>query len=448
MENKIHAIKVTRIIQDSHFNKNDYNTIVFSKGTIIEIGNYKELKKSYSFDTFVEYENAVIIPGFVNTHTHSIQTFFRGLAENLQLLEWLNTVILPGEASLCEEEVYASSMLGFIDMVSNGTTFANDMITTHHSEVAIQAAMDMGIRVKTGKLLMDTAGPSNLIDDTPVAIEESYQLIEKFHLKTPLIEYSINPRFLVSCSPTLMKGCSRILEEYPDVSFHTHANENKSEIDVVKANHGDYIESLYNFGVLGNRSILAHGIWLDEKDINILATTNTAISHCPSSNAKLASGMSDWPKLQENSISVGLGTDGPPSNNTMDMFREMRMATFVQRLKTLDETKAPANKVFDLATIEGAKAIRRADLGTLEKGKKADFVIVDVSHPSNYPIHNFLNHIVFKASGNDVLKTFINGQVVYDKKQSSFEKMYPQTPANSISKVLNTATKYVENNSG
>ena len=131
----------------------------------------------------------------------------------------------------------------------------------------------------------------------------------------------------------------------------------------------------------------------------------------------------------------------------MDLFREMRLASFFQRLRSLDETQASAHQVFDLATIGGAKALRRSDLGTLEKGKKADFVVMDISHPANYPIHDYINHLVFNASGKDVLKTFIDGKLVYDRNQKSYNKMFPQVPVNNISKILNITQKYVENKS-
>ena len=180
MKNEIQAIKAKKVLQNSETSKKTIDTIVFSNGVILAIGTLKELEKAYSFDAFEEIENAIIIPGLVNSHTHSIQTFFRGLAENLQLMDWLQTIILPGEASLTKEEVYASSLLGFIDMVSHGTTFANDMVTTHHTETAIKAALDAGIRVKIVKTLMDI-GPDNLIDDTPEAKEETFSLFELIH---------------------------------------------------------------------------------------------------------------------------------------------------------------------------------------------------------------------------------------------------------------------------
>ncbi len=446
LKNPIHALTGTKIIQHSTTTKENYDTIVFSGDTIIDIGKKREVESKYSFDTYEELPDTIIMPGLVNTHTHSIQAFFRGIAENLQLLDWLNTVILPGEASLKSgDEVYASSLLGFIDMVSNGTTFSNDMITTHHSENALQAAIDIGIRVKTGKLLMDTG--SWLADETSVAIEETYHLIENYHHKYPLLEYSINPRFLVSSSPELMKFCGQILKEDPSLSFHTHASENRSEVELVNSLHGKYIHSLHEYGVLGNRSILAHGIWLDSSDVEILSKTNTSIAHCPSSNAKLASGICNWPHLEDNNIFVGLGTDGSPSNNTMDMFREMRLATFLQRVQSLDETKAPSHKVFDLATIKGAKALARNDLGTLEIGKKADFVVVDTSHPSNFPIHDFINHLVFKASGRDVLRNYVGGKMIYNKNTTTYDKMFPLIPSGKLKNSLKIAEKFVETKS-
>ena len=151
--------------------------------------------------------------------------------------------------------------------------------------------------------------------------------------------------------------------------------------------------------------------------------------------------------MEQHNIKVGLGTDGPPSNNTMDMFREMRLATFLQRVQSLDETRAPSQKVFDLATVNGAKALRRPDIGTLEKGLKSDFLVLDISHPSNYPIHDYINHLVFKASGKDVLRTYIGGKLVYNSFATSYDKMFPLIPTGKVAKSLKIAKTYVENKS-
>ena len=420
------------------------NSVLINNGNILAVGNDKELESEFGADVVYEQPHSIIMPGLVNTHTHSVQSLLKGIADDKSLLDWLKDAILPGEATFTPEEVFVSSMVGYMDLISHGTTFTNDMLTVNYSDDGIHAAEMIGIRLKVGKMLMDMGDdiPGKLIEDTDVAIEETYRLIEKWHLKTPLIEYSVNPRFLVSCSKELMIKASEIVSSDPTLSFHTHASENRDEVRLVKKLHGmDYIDALNEYGFLGSRSIIAHGIWLKEHEVSLLSQSNTAVSHNPASNCKLASGISDWINLKKEGIRVGLGTDGPPCNNTMDMFREMRLASFLQKVSKLKETVASAPEIFNMATTDGARALNHPELGIIRPGAPADIILIDIGSPFNFPIHDLISHIVYRSSGNDVIMSFINGELVYDKSEKN---PFVKLPDEIISKVISVSKKYAD----
>ncbi len=418
------------------------NSVLIRNGRVLAIGDSKQLESEFGVDVFYEQPNTIIAPGLVNTHTHSVQSLLKGIADDKSLLDWLKDAILPGEATFTSEEVFVSSLIGYMDLLSHGTTFANDMLTVNYSDKGINAADMIGIRVKVGKMLMDMGEgiPLKLIQDTDEAIEESYHLIDRWHLKSSLIEYSVNPRFLVTCSEKLMRKASEIVSSDPTLSYHTHANENLEEIRLVKKLHGmNYIDALREYGFLGSKSIIAHGVWLSEHEKYLLSSTNTAVSHNPSSNCKLASGISDWLSLKNRGIRVGLATDGAPCNNTMDMFREMRLASFLQKVSKLDETVTSAVEIFDMATYQGAVALNHPELGKIRPNSPADIVVIDISSPSHFPLHDLISHLVYRASGSEVLMTFVNGELVYDRfRKNPFVKL----PSSVISHAINIANRY------
>lgn len=387
---------------------------------IVAVGTKNDIHKDYSAQKILEGRNTITLPGLVNTHSHSVQTLLRGKADDLALLDWLRKVILPGEADFTSEEVYTSSLLGFAEMIRTGTTTANDMLTTHDSEEGIRAAIESGIRTRIGKMLMDLNSdfPSKMISDTEEIIETVYRHIDKYHgTYNKRIRYSLNARFLLSCSPKLMKEIVKIHNEIPDILIHTHASESQGECRAVEDLYKtSYIRALKNLGALGPRTILAHGIWLDDEEFNIIKNTGTKISHNPSSNSKLASGIANITKYHQLGIIVGLATDGAPCNNNLDMFREMRLATFLQKLKHLNEKALPARTVLRMATIDGAKALNMEhEIGSLEPGKMADIIQVDISDINAAPLYDPISHLVYSASGKDVVTTIIDGKIVYQK---------------------------------
>ncbi len=414
--------------------------VYVSNGLIRGVGTKIEIHKEFSATKIVDGNNKILSPGLVNTHSHSVQTFLRGKADDFALLDWLKKVVLPGEARFTSEEVYNSSLLGFAEMIRTGTTTANDMLTTHDSDSGIKAAKEIGIRTRIGKMLMDYSNefPEIVTEDTDTIIESARKQIDEHHqTQNGRIKYSLNPRFLLSCSSELMKLIVETQSEYEDLMIHSHASESQAECaKVVKIFGDNYFRSLKKLDVLGSETILAHGIWLDEEEYDLVKQTNTRITHNPSSNCKLASGICDVLKYHKFDTIVGIGTDGPPCNNNFDMFRDMRLAAFLQKVKHLDEMALPAEKVLKMATIEGAQAINwGTEIGSIEVGKKADLTLVNINKVNSLPLYNPVSHLVYSASGKDVSMTMIDGEIVFQ------DGNYLTT---DIEKVKRAATEYQE----
>ena len=420
---------------------NDKNTIIkdaavyISEGLIVDYGTKKQIHEDYSAKQIIEGTNKILLPGLINTHSHSVQSFLRGKADDHTLLDWLRQVILPGEANYTSEEVYFSSLLGFAEMIRTGTTTTNDMLTTHNSGLGIKAAIESGIRTRIGKMLMDVSNgfPEIIKEDTEDVIETARKQIEQYHLThNERIKYSLNARFLLSCSPKLMHLIVEAQQEHEDVMLHTHASENRAECAEVEIMYKDtYIRALNNLGALGPETILAHGIWLDDAEYELIQKTNTRITHNPSSNCKLASGICNVLKYHELGVLVGIGTDGPPCNNNFDMFRDMRLATFLQKVKHLNEQALPATRTLQMATIDGARALNwDKEIGSIEKGKKADLVMVDTNQVNSFPLYDPISHLIYSASGKDVSMTMVDGEILYQDGQFftlDFEKVKAAT---------------------
>lgn len=360
----------------------------------------------------------VVIPGLIQTHIHLTQALLRGQADDLELLDWLKRRVWPLEGAHTEESNYLSAKLGIAELIKGGTTAIIDMETVHHTESAFEAILETGFRAVSGKCMMDYGKgvPLSLMEDTQDSIDESVRLMNKWHgAGKGRIDYAFAPRFVVSCTEELLKQVCNLSREY-GVMVHTHASENRGEIELVQNDRGmRNINYLHKLGLTGENLVLAHCIWLDEEEMKILADSGTRIAHCPSSNMKLASGIAKIPELLEMGASVSLAADGAPCNNNMDMFREMRHAALIHKARLLNPTIMPASTVFEMATLGGARAMgKEKDLGSLEIGKKADIVLIDLASPHNAPWEagDVVSQLVYSATAADVHTTMIDGQVV------------------------------------
>ncbi|MFC0559722.1 5'-deoxyadenosine deaminase [Halalkalibacter alkalisediminis] len=369
----------------------------------------------------IDGKGKTVIPGFVQTHIHLCQTVFRGKADDLELLDWLKKRIWPLEAAHDEESLYYSALLGIGELIQSGTTAIVDMETVHHTDFAFQAIASSGIRALSGKVMMDKGEevPKKLQENTHQSIQESVDLLEKWHnYDNGRIKYAFSPRFVVSCTKTLLEEVAHLSASY-GVNVHTHASENVGEIRIVEESTGmKNIEYLDHIGLANDRLILAHCVWLSEREKQIIKDKGIHVSHCPGSNLKLASGIAEIPSLLDQDISVSLGADGAPCNNNLDMFNEMRLAALIQKPKH-GPTTMDAKTVLKMATIGGAKAIGLGEeIGSIEVGKKADLVLLDLNNFHTYPSYDVdpFSRIVYSATRADVETSIINGKIVMENR--------------------------------
>jgi len=374
-------------------------------------------------DKVINLRGDLLIPGLVQTHIHLCQTLFRGQADDLELLDWLKFKVWPLEGGHDPESLYDSALLGIGELFLGGTTTIVDMETVHHTEHAFEAILTSGLRALSGKVMMDDYNkdiPPSLRETTEASLQESADLYEKYHGKgNGRLEVAFTPRFVISCTDTLLREVSRIARE-KNAFVHTHASENRSEIQVVESTRGmRNIIYLDKVGLTGPKLILAHCIWLDEAEKDILIQSKTRISHCPSSNLKLASGIAPIPEMMKRGAEISLGADGAPCNNNLDGFREMRHAALIQK-PLHGPTVMPAQRVFELATLGGARAIgHEEDLGSLEVGKKADLAVVSLQGLHTWPNEHVdvYSQLVYQATSSDVRLTMVDGQIVMKDRQ-------------------------------
>ena len=362
--------------------------------------------RQHSFD--------LICPGLVGAHVHSVQSLGRGLAEDCDLLDWLFEYVLPLEASLSADEMAAAARLGYLELLESGTTTVVDHLSVHHADRAFEAAGELGIRGLLGKAMMDRRAPPGLLEDTDAALAESERLIETYHGSFgDRIRYAVTPRFAVTCSAACLRGARDLADDHAGVRIHTHASENRREIATVEADTGmRNVEWLHEVGLTGEDVILAHGVLTDERERDILAETDTHVVHCPSTNAKLGSGIAPVDDYLDRGIDVAIGCDGPPANNTLDHLAELKQAGLLQKVDTGDPTALPARRLFDMATVGGARAAGFERVGRLREGWRADVVGLDMDLTRATPLHDVFAHLVYGARGSDVQFTMVDGDVV------------------------------------
>jgi len=369
-------------------------------------------------DEIIDAEGCAVIPGLIQTHIHLTQRLFQGLADDMQLLDWLKKRIWPLEASHTYESNHASAVLGIAELIAGGTTSAIDMGTVNHTDAVFKAAAETGFRLMSGKCMMDhgSSVPDGLMENTDESIAESVRLAEKWHgAENGRIDYAFAPRFVVSCTESLLTKLREINKSL-NLKIHTHASENRGEIALVEKERGmRNIQYLQHLGLTGENLILAHCIWLSEDEKQILADSGTMISHCPSSNLKLASGTAEIPELLNKGCNVSISSDGSPCSNNLDMFTEMRHAALIQKARLLDPEVMPAERVFEMATIGGAKAMGKSDkTGSIEQGKKADIAVVklDTLHNLNADGGNIVSQLVYSVRASDVQTVLVDGKIL------------------------------------
>lgn len=356
----------------------------------------------------IDAKGNIVMPGLVNAHTHLGMTLFRGYADDLPLKEWLTEHIWPVEAKLTEDDAYAGTLLGCLEMIKSGTTSFADMYI--RMDGAAKAVEMSGLR---GAL---SYGMIELGDEER---GENELKIGRVFVKNwngasnGRITAMYGPHAPNTCSPEFLAHV-REQADKDGVGIHIHVSETKAEVEQIKAKYGKSpVKLLNDVDFLGPGVLAAHCIWLSPEDIQILKENDVKIVHNPTSNMKLASGVAPIPELLEAGITVGLGTDGCASNNTLDMFHEMKMAALLHKVHKLDPTAIPAHKALEMATVDGARSVG-LDTGIVAEGKKADIIIVDMNKPHLTPRHDLISHLVYCAKGSDVSTTIVDGKILME----------------------------------
>jgi 5-methylthioadenosine/S-adenosylhomocysteine deaminase len=393
----------------------DANTIVegdvFVRGGRIEaVGEVRSVA-----DVTIDARGCAVLPGFVQTHIHLCQTLFRGSADDLELIDWLKKRVWPMEAAHDARSLRASARLGVAELIRGGTTCALTMETVNHTEEVFRVVEETGFRATIGKCMMDKGDevPAGLREKSEDSIRESLALLKKWHGRAGgRVRYCFAPRFAVSCTRELLERVARLAREH-GVMIHTHASENRAEIEMVEREAGQRnVEYLDSVGVSGSHVLLAHCVHVNQNEIGLLAEKGTHVSHCPSSNMKLGSGVAPVAEMLGRGVSVSLGADGAPCNNRLDMFTEMRTAALLQKVSRGADA-LPASRVLRMATQGGARALGlEKEIGNLEVGKRADITVLDLERLHTTPRPEVVSTIVYSAEARDVRDVLIDGQLV------------------------------------
>lgn len=370
-----------------------------------------EKRAKRGFIRVIDATGCAVIPGFVQAHVHLCQVLFRGMADDLPLLEWLAKRIWPFEAAHDARSIAASAELGLLEMMLAGTTTILDMGTVHHYDAVFDACDRSGLRVFGGKTMMDAGRgvPAGLRETTKGSLKEADRLCDAWDGKAGgRLRYAYAPRFILSCTEKLFRAVAE-----RGRPIHSHVAEHPDERTAVKKVLGDTdIAMLRRWGVKGARTVLAHGVQLTDAEMDAVAQDETRITHCPSANLKLGSGIARVHEMKRRGIAVALGADGAPCNNNLDPWVELRHAALLAKVRTGVTTLA-AREAFELATIDGARALGiDRDVGSLEKGKRADVAVVRLDGPHVEPGGDPFSRLVYGCTARDVVHVVADGKHV------------------------------------
>lgn len=385
--------------------------IAITGSEILSVGPQRSTPADFAVDVEIDGTGMVAMPGFINCHTHAAMTLFRGYADDLPLMEWLNDKIWPLEAKLQAEDVYYGSLLACLEMIKSGTTTFADMY--FFMDQVAKATAESGMRAVLSRGLIGTA-PHGL-----QALEENKEFVSRYHgTAGGRITTMLGPHAPYTCPPDYLKKVMQAAGEL-GVGIHIHLAETLSEHkDIVKQYGKTPIQHVDSLGLFEFPVLAAHCVYIDDTDIAILAKNNVGIAHNPESNMKLASGIAPVKKILAAGINVGLGTDGASSNNNLHMLEEMRTAALLHKVSGMDPTVMPAYDALEMATAAGARVLGlQNQIGKLEPGLKADVILVNFNAPHLYPRHDVCAHMVYSANSADVHTVIIDGQLVMQNRR-------------------------------
>ncbi len=386
------------------------------KGRIAAVGDCTDMPH----DRVIDADGALVLPGLIQTHLHLCQTLFRGLADDLGLMDWLRTRVWPLEAAHTPASLRASARLAACELLAGGTTAVLTMETVHDTDVVCEEIAQSGLRATIGKCLMDADPdvPSRLREATHTAIDEALALKTRWDgAADGRLRIAFAPRFAVSCSRGLLEAVGA-LSARDGMIVHTHASESRGEIAIVRARTGmDNLPYLAATGLVSPRLCAAHCVWVDEEAQALIAGHDVKVMHCPGSNLKLGSGLAPVVELRRRGVTVSLGADGAACNNRLDMFAEMRLAAVLQAVR-VGPGLLPARDVLWMATRGGARTLGlEGSIGSIEVGKCADVIVVGRGGAHQAPVHDPYATLVYATSAGDVRTAVVDGQVLFDRGQ-------------------------------
>ncbi len=377
---------------------------------IVDAGDMTRLKaNNYRAKRTIDVRNKIILPGLINTHTHIPMTLFRGIADDLDLQEWLTKYIFPAEAkNVTRDFVVAGTRLGLIEMIRGGTTTYVDMY--YYESAIAEETKRAGLRGVLGETVIDFPAPDNKTWEAAIAYTETF--LKKWKGDS-LITPAIAPHAPYTVSAAHLNEARAVAEKY-DVPLLIHLAEAPTETEFMEKNHGarsvPYLDKL---GFLSPRLIAAHVVHVNDQEIAILKQREVGIAHCPQSNMKLSSGTSPVPAMLRSGLRVGLGTDGAVSNNDLSMWEEMDTSAKLHKLMSINPKVVTAREALEMATIGGARAIHmEKEIGSIEKGKRADIILVDLGAPHLTPMYNLYSHLVYSTKASDVTDMIVNGRLL------------------------------------
>jgi 5-methylthioadenosine/S-adenosylhomocysteine deaminase len=384
--------------------------VAVKDGRIAAVGGASEILDRFAGGERIDLGNQLLMPGLVNSHTHATMSLLRGIGDDLPLQRWLFDVIFPAEAALVKPDaVYHGTLLSVAEMLTGGTTTFCDGY--FFEEEAARAVVDAGARAVLGQGILDFPSPDQ--PEPAKARERAEAFLAAFPRGCDRVRPSLFCHAPYTCSAETLQWVKDLCREH-GILFQIHLSETSKEVEDIQAQHGErpafYLDRL---GILDSMTLCAHGVWLDDAEIELLAGRDTAITHCVESTMKLAAGITPVPRMLAAGLTVGLGTDGAASNNDLDLFAEMDKAAKLHKAVSGDPTTAPAEKILAAATAGSARAMGLgAEVGSLEPGKRADLVAVDLDRPHLTPLYDPVSHLVYAVRASDVSRVWVDGKEV------------------------------------
>jgi 5-methylthioadenosine/S-adenosylhomocysteine deaminase len=404
----------TVVTMDGTSREIENGAVAIKAERIVAVGPSAEIAAKYTAARTINANGKVVMPGLINTHTHVPMVLFRGIADDLVLMQWLQKYIFPAEAKNVDEQfVRWGTRLGCLEMIQGGTTTYVDMY--YFEDAIADETARAGMRAVLGETLLDFPAPDNKTWDAGIAYTEKFAGKWKGHT---LITPAIAPHAPYTVSTDHLKQ-THSLSQRMGIPLVTHIAEDQAEVKTIQERYGaSSVAYLDRIGLLDERVIAAHMVWPTGDDIGTLAKRGVGVAHCPQSNMKLAAGAAPVPQMLKAGVAVGLGTDGAASNNDLNLWEEMDTAAKLHKLTSKDPTVINAREALEMGTIRGARAIHQdKEIGSLEAGKRADLIIVDMDSSHQIPVYNIYSQLVYATKASDVETVIINGRVVMDNRK-------------------------------